>query len=95
VIEMKDLGKEGTQAQGLSAASVVFDRLRVACRLLSRTDDALIRSTILSIPSNQVDQAVAEAVRRYAEEHCLVAEVAQSDRSLVIRLRHPTDGDAR
>lgn len=89
---MNKLEEREVEAAGLLEASGVFGGLRVACRLLTRTDQALIRATTLSIPTDHVNEAVADLIRRYAEEQCLVAQVEQRDRRLVIRLQRTEEG---
>jgi hypothetical protein len=81
-----------TGAAGLLSASGVFSQLKAACLTLVNSDPELIRSMMISVSALTVDAEVDSAVRRFAEEQCVEAEVERRGSALVIRLKR---SDAR
>jgi hypothetical protein len=95
VIEMKDL-KQSTpneaRSAGLLAKSGIFSQLKAACLTLVNGDPELIRSMMISVGVDEANDVMDDAIRHYAAEHCVVADVERPAGSLVIRLRRKPDG---
>lgn len=91
---MKEL-RASQRTQSVLQACGVWTDLRAACATLARTAPELIRSMMISGRAERLEPDVGDSIVRYAEEHCLAAEVEHKDGRLVIRLRRVTDGGAR
>jgi hypothetical protein len=79
-----------TAATGLLKAAGVYNELCSACAILERNGDGSVKGMSLSISWDHVHDAVEEAVLRFAEEQCMVADVRRRGDALVVDLR-PAD----
>jgi hypothetical protein len=86
-----------SESASLLAQYGLLPRLRAACLMLASTDDAVVRSTTLSLPvPGGATPLLVGAAKRLAEEHCVEAEVELKNERLIVRLRRivPEDSDA-
>jgi hypothetical protein len=82
-----------TRSAGLLAASGIFSQLQAACLTLVNCDPELIRSMMISTCNADGDESVDYAIRRYAGEQCLVADVERRAGALIVRLRRAQEGN--
>jgi hypothetical protein len=76
-----------TPALGLLKATGILDDLCSACAILERKEQGSVKGVSLAISWDRLHEAVENAIRRFAEEQCLIAEAARGDDALVVSLR--------
>lgn len=87
-----------SKAASLLEKTGVFANLEAACLTMAGTDPDLIRSMMISVTRPIEDESVDQAVRRFAQEHCVIADIEQCAGAMVIRLTRAeetaTDGNS-
>jgi hypothetical protein len=81
-----------TKGASLLEKTGVLVQLEAACLTLAATDPEMIRSMMISVSRDDADESMNEAVRRFAEERCIAADVDQHAGAMVIRLTRRTEG---
>jgi hypothetical protein len=77
-----------TRSESLLAIWGLLPRLRAACDILAQTPESVTRCATLSMPiAPDLPANMTQAVHRFAEEHCLEAEVVVRNDRLDVRLR--------
>jgi hypothetical protein len=71
---------------GLLQSTGILSQLRAACLTLVSSDPELIRSMMIAVSCDGVADDADQAVRRLAEENCVVADVERRGGAMVIRL---------
>jgi hypothetical protein len=76
------------EATSLLAIYGLLPRLRAACAVLSDTPEGTVRSTTLYMPVVAASPApVVRAIKLFAQEHCVEAEVELGSGRIIVRLR--------
>jgi hypothetical protein len=80
------------QATSLLAIHGLLPRLRAACGMLEDTPQGVVRSTTLYMPVVANSAApVVQAIKLFAKEHCVEAEVELGPGRIVVQLRRSTE----
>jgi hypothetical protein len=82
-----------SESASLLAIWGLLPRLRPACLMLATAPEDIARSTTLSMPvPEDTPDTVTRAIERFAEEHCVQAEVECRSGRLIVRLQRTAGG---
>jgi hypothetical protein len=82
-----------SESASLLAIWGLLPRLQPACLMLANTPEDVARSTTISMPVREdMPTSVGQTIKRFAEEHCIEAEVDCRPGRLVVRLSRPANG---